>query len=61
MLRRRLPSSGRGRLVVGLLLLTVVALAGLLAPWVAPYDPNTSGDDVLAGVSADHWFGTSQA
>ena len=48
----------RGRLIVGLFLLTVVAFAGLLAPWVAPYEPNTSGDDVLAGVSADHWFGT---
>lgn len=44
--------------MIGLSLLLVVAAAGLFAPWVAHYDPNASGDDILAGVSAAHWFGT---
>lgn len=48
----------RGHLFVGAAMLSVIALAGLLAPWVAQFDPNASGDDLLAGVSGDHWFGT---
>lgn len=38
--------------------IAVVALA-LLAPWIAPYDPNDQ-DPVAAlmGPSAEHWFGT---
>ncbi len=48
----------RLRLAIGLSILSVVALAGLLAPWIAAYDPNASGDDILSGVSGAHWFGT---
>jgi peptide/nickel transport system permease protein len=48
----------RFRLWLGVALVVVVAIAGLLAPWLAPYDPNASGSDVLAGASAAHWFGT---
>lgn len=46
------------RIGLGALLVGLVALAGLLAPWVAPYDPNASGADVLAGATAEHWLGT---
>jgi peptide/nickel transport system permease protein len=54
--RRATRSPG---LVIGLaMVLAVVALA-LLAPWIAPYDPNEQ-DPVAAlmGPSAEHWFGT---
>jgi peptide/nickel transport system permease protein len=44
--------------VLGFALILLIALAGLLAPWLASHDPNASGDDVLAGASAAHWFGT---
>jgi len=38
----------------------LVALA-ILAPWIAPYDPNaTDLDYVLKGPSGLHWFGTDQ-
>lgn len=43
--------------------LFVPALAALavLAPWLAPYDPNaTDLDHVLQGPAALHWFGTDQ-
>lgn len=43
--------------------LFVPALTALavLAPWVAPYDPNaTDLDHVLQGPSGLHWFGTDQ-
>lgn len=34
--------------------------AGMLAPWVAPHDPLTQGDAMLAAPSATHWFGTDE-
>jgi peptide/nickel transport system permease protein len=46
-------------LAVGLVLVVAQAAAGLLAPWIAPYDPNAQA--VLArmqGPSAAHWLGT---
>ena len=48
-----------GGLAVGLVLVVAIALVALLAPWVAPYDPDAQ--DVLMklqGPSAEHWFGT---
>jgi peptide/nickel transport system permease protein len=46
-------------LAVGLALVVAQAAAGLLAPWIAPYDPNAQA--VLArmqGPSAAYWLGT---
>ena len=47
-----------GLMIGAVTVLAVVALA-LLAPWIAPYDPNEQ-DPVAAlmGPSAEHWFGT---
>ncbi|KMO12063.1 ABC transporter permease [Methylobacterium platani] len=46
-------------LVIGLATVIVVVLLALLAPWIAPYDPNEQ-DPVAAlmAPSAEHWFGT---
>ncbi|WP_431281308.1 ABC transporter permease [Humitalea sp. 24SJ18S-53] len=46
------------RRVFGGGLILLVVLAGVFAPWLASHDPNASGADVLAGASAEHWFGT---
>jgi peptide/nickel transport system permease protein len=46
------------RLRLGILLVALIAIAGLLAPWIAPYDPNASGADVLSGSTAANWLGT---
>ena len=43
---------------VALGLLLLVLLAGVMAPWLAGYNPNASGDEILAGASSAHWFGT---
>jgi peptide/nickel transport system permease protein len=41
--------------------LVLLVLGGVLAPWVAPYDPLAQNlDRVLEGPSADHWFGTDE-
>ena len=49
-------NAGRRAVALGLLLIVVLAVA--LAPLVTVYDPNASGDDILVGASAAHWFGT---
>lgn len=48
-----------GRGLVGVLAVGVVVLAGLAAPWLAPYAPDEQirGANLL-GPSAAHWFGT---
>src|SRR5512140_3835796 len=39
--------------------LTVIVLAALLAPWIAPYDPYfTDLTKVMRPPDAEHWFGT---
>lgn len=46
---------------LGLFILTIVALAAILAPWIAPYPLDYI--DVtrqLEGPSADHWLGTDE-
>src|SRR4029079_3598545 len=41
------------------LVLTVIVLAALLAPWIAPYDPYfTDLSKVMRSPDAEHWFGT---
>lgn len=43
---------------VGLVLLVVLILAGVLAPLIAPYNPNAANLQLrLAPPSWDHWFG----
>lgn len=49
--------------MAGLTLLTLLYLAALLAPWIAPYDPIAQEDLVRTGYlapSAQHWLGTDQ-
>ncbi|TNF04608.1 MAG: ABC transporter permease [Gammaproteobacteria bacterium] len=47
--------------VIGLLLLLLIILAALFAPWVAPYDPNKIAfSQKLLPPSAEHWMGTDK-
>lgn len=46
---------------IGLVVVLAMLVLGLLAPWIAPYDPlTTNASNTLAGPSADHWLGTDQ-
>lgn len=48
-----------GGLAIGLVLVAVIALLAIFAPWISPYDPDAQ--DVLMKLeppSAEHWFGT---
>jgi peptide/nickel transport system permease protein len=50
------PSSGFGFIVISILLLTA-----LVAPLIAPYDPNVINlGQTLQPPSAEHWFGTDE-
>ncbi len=54
---RRLPITG----LAGGAVLAVFVLAALLAPVIAPYDPNESDTlERLISPNASHWFGTDQ-
>jgi peptide/nickel transport system permease protein len=45
--------------VTGLCLIGVILLLALLAPWIAPYDPDAvQVKQILIGPSAEHWMGT---
>jgi len=52
---------GRRVVLVGATILTIVALAALLAPWITPYDPTSLKIlDRMQGPRATHWFGTDE-
>lgn len=53
---RRSPAALAGLLIVGLLV-----LAAILAPWIAPYDPHAQVlDRALRPPSGEHFFGTDE-
>lgn len=52
---------GRKSIVIGLLLLTIVALAALFAPWLAPHSPyQLSISNRLSAPGATWWLGTDE-
>ncbi|WP_433497843.1 ABC transporter permease [Sphaerimonospora sp. CA-214678] len=60
----RLPAGVDRLAVAGAVLLALIVLAALLAPWIAPY-PEDGGSathplEALLPPSAEHWFGTDQ-
>jgi len=42
----------------GIIVLTLFTLGGLLAPWIAPADPNEMSLDMMSGLSGGHLLGT---
>jgi len=47
--------------LAGSVLVLFLFFVSLLAPWLAPYDPNAIDlKNILAPPSAEHWFGTDQ-
>jgi len=50
---------GRGIVITSVVILAVVTLAAVLAPWVAPYDPDAVDFAAFYALpSAAHWLGT---
>lgn len=46
--------------VISLIIVVILALAALLAPWIAPYDPTAITPNFNAPPSWEHWLGTDQ-
>jgi len=51
---------GRGMLIFGIIIVLIVVMMALFAPWIAPYDPTQSSDDVFAPPSWNHLMGTNR-
>ena len=43
---------------VGLVILALFVLTALLAPFIAPFDPNAMSLDMMSQPSANNWLGT---
>jgi peptide/nickel transport system permease protein len=47
--------------MLGLAILSLLVLAAILAPWIAPFDPiKQNAADAMQASSAKHWLGTDQ-
>lgn len=46
--------------LIGAVVLGLIVLAAILAPWIVPYPPNAIGFGRLQPPSSAHWFGTDQ-
>lgn len=56
--RRRFLFLRNGKAITGLVILGFFVVLALIGPWIAPYDPNASGPDLLQPPSWEHWLGT---
>src|SRR5690348_11128726 len=57
--RRRFTFLRNAKAATGLAMLAVYLIFAVIGPWIAPYDPDARGDDLVRGPSAQHWFGTT--
>lgn len=46
--------------VIGLIMLIIIILAAIFAPWLAPKNPYTISNDFGVSPSSKHWLGTDQ-
>jgi peptide/nickel transport system permease protein len=61
--RSKLPKPrflGNAKSATGAVILLIFVVFAVIGPWIAPYDPNAGGPDIVVGPSGQHWFGTDQ-
>jgi peptide/nickel transport system permease protein len=56
--RRRFTFLRNVKAATGLVIFGLYALFAIIGPWVAPYDPDARGNDLVKGPSGAHWLGT---
>ncbi len=54
---RSLWSNGKAR--IGIVILTVMILVAIFAPWLAPHSPTSTSFKPYQGPSSSNWFGTT--
>jgi peptide/nickel transport system permease protein len=57
--RQRFRFLRNGKASVGLAILGVYLVFAVIGPWIAPYDPDARGNELVQGPSAAHWLGTT--
>jgi peptide/nickel transport system permease protein len=57
--RQRSGFLSNKKAMTGLILLGVYLLFAIIGPWIAPYDPNARGTELVAPPSGAHWLGTT--
>jgi peptide/nickel transport system permease protein len=57
--RRRFSFLRNPKAATGLVLLGIYVLFSIIGPWVAPYDPDARGNELVKGPSAHHLLGTT--
>lgn len=56
--RRSGMSNGMVLLTLGLVMLAIMVVVTVFAPWIAPFNPSATSPFSLEGPSAAHWLGT---
>jgi len=57
--RQRFRFVSNGKALTGVVILGLYILFAIIGPWVAPYDPDARGDQLVAPPSGAHWLGTT--
>jgi peptide/nickel transport system permease protein len=57
--RRRFRFIANAKAATGLVILAIYCVFAVIGPWVAPYDPDARGSDLVQPPSSAHWFGTT--
>jgi peptide/nickel transport system permease protein len=56
--RRNFRFIANAKAAVGLAVVAFFVLLAIIGPWIAPYDPDKRGNELVAAPSGAHWFGT---
>jgi peptide/nickel transport system permease protein len=56
--RRRFTFLRNVKAATGLVIFSIYVLFAIIGPWIAPYDPDARGNDLVKGPSGAHWLGT---
>jgi peptide/nickel transport system permease protein len=57
--RRRFTFLRNPKAATGLIMLAGYLLIAIIGPWIAPYDPDARGNQLVKGPSVHHWLGTT--
>lgn len=57
--RQRFRFVANKKAATGLIILGIYLLFAVIGPWVAPYDPDARGSDLVQPPSSGHWLGTT--
>jgi len=57
--KRKLLFLRNSKALTGLAIMAFFGVIAVIGPWIAPYDPNAIGPDLLQPPSWSHWMGTT--